>query len=346
MVERRRTLRFKLLNVALALACLMMSATVCAAQTELDGDGRWHHNLGEPWWFSNEKYTEAEAAAAREKWQQIAGVLKASRDEWAGDYSLGGDTFLHIIRWTPEGGYVSFNVNLCMATVRELDYGDVVSASPEQVEVISRRGTQAATKRKYVKVKWGAQRYLIEEHAVSNFCDYVVGLGAYNGPNGIAGYDFLSHSDDGDAPTAVLPTVPPEYRDYVRAPIDARIVKVGKSYVEVDPENDWWNELITPVTINVGSDKKLKRGMTLHILDSDEYDERVEITRVGADYARGIIVRSVRKHPGVKVNEWDDGKDIPQQPISVGWRLTTSVHKQSLRLDERHAAWEAKQNKH
>jgi hypothetical protein len=85
--------------------------------------------------------------------------------------------------------------------------------------------------------------------------------------------------------------------------------------------------------------------MALHALDSDEYDERVELTRVGRDYSLGIIVRSVRRRPGVPVNQWDDGRDDPPQPITVGWRLTTSLHRQQLRSEARHAAWEAKQKK-
>jgi hypothetical protein len=86
--------------------------------------------------------------------------------------------------------------------------------------------------------------------------------------------------------------------------------------------------------------------MKIPILDSDEFNESVEITRVGLEDARGIVVRSVRKRPGVKLNEWDDGTDAPQQPVSAGWRLSTSPHKQSLRFDDRTEAGEARQKKH
>ena len=154
---------------------------------------------------------------------------------------------------------------------------------------------------------------------------------------------FESHRNDGDKPTALVPTVPPEYRQHVRRPVDARVTRVGKAYVEVDPEDDSWDELVTPVRINAGSDRGLKRGMTLHALDSDDQDERVELTRVGANYALGIIVRSVRKRPIVKMYEGDDGKDEPREPIAVGWRLTTSLYKWTLRNEARHAAREAEQ---
>ncbi|HZG54439.1 MAG TPA: hypothetical protein VEZ40_20225 [Pyrinomonadaceae bacterium] len=322
--------------------CLLISSAA-AQEAGLDERGRWMNGVGEPWGFDSNRYTAEQAAEARNRWQRIEAERGAATD--AGDYQLDMSVRLHAFRWSPGGGFVFFSVNTCMANVDDLDYGDVVADSPSHIEIVSRRLPGARNKRKLVKVKWGEQRYLIEEESVPDFCDYVAGLDAHRS-DVIFGDSFLLHSEDEQRPTAVLPTVPTEYRKFVRRPIDAVITKVGKSYTEIDPENEWWNESVTPVTINAGSDRGVRRGMKIPILDSDEFNESVEITRVGIESARGIIVRSVRKRPGVKLNEWDDGTDAPRQPVSVGWRLTTSLHKQSLRLNERTAAWEDKQDKH
>ena len=311
--------------------CLLVAHGSAPAQ--VDDDGRWVNGITEPLWFESNRYTAEQAAAARALWERIG----EADDAWAGDYLISMDTRAHFLRWSSKG-FVFFNVNTCMAKVDDLDSGEVVSDTPSHVEVAAKHG-----QRKYVKVKWGEQRYLIEEHAVGAFCDYVAGLGDYNQPSNQGEYEFLWHRGDGGKLTALVPTVPPEYRQHVRKPVDARVTHVGKPYVEVNPENESWDELVTPVRINAGSDRGLKRGMTLHALDSDEYDEYVELTRVGANYALGIVVRSVRKRPGVKLNEWDDGKDEPREPIAVGWRLTTSLYKWTLRNEARHAAGEAEQ---
>ncbi|HYP00627.1 MAG TPA: hypothetical protein VER76_10595 [Pyrinomonadaceae bacterium] len=321
---------------------LLILSTAAHAQTV--ENGRWENGITEAWGFDSHNYTVEQSAAARARWQQIESEGGTGSNDWAGDYQKDMSVRLHVLRWSPTAGFVFFNVNSCMANVDHLDYGEVVADAPSHLEVVSKRLPGAGNKRKFVKVKWGQQRYLIEEHGVPGFCDYVAGLGAHNG--GVFEEGFLLHGGDSNQPTAVLPTVPPEYRKFVRRPVDAIITKVGKSYTEVDPENEGWNDLVTPVTINVGSNREVRRGMKIHILDSDEFDESVEITRVGVESALGIIVRSVRKRPGVKLNEWDDGEDAPEQPISVGWRLTTSLHKRSLRSESREAAWEARQTKH
>jgi hypothetical protein len=66
--------------------------------------------------------------------------------------------------------------------------------------------------------------------------------------------------------------------------------------------------------------------MTFHIRGS-EAGETVKVTLVGKHSSEGIIVRYVRKRPGLKLNEWDDGIDDPDPVISIGWKLSTSPHK-------------------
>ncbi|MDX6269514.1 MAG: hypothetical protein QOD28_737 [Acidobacteriota bacterium] len=330
--------------VRLTALSLWLLLAAFATQAQTDENGRWVNDVGEPWWFDSKNYTAEQAAEARARWEQIESERAAVQNLWAGDYQTDMSVRLHALRWSPGAGFVFFDVNSCMANVDQLDYGEVVADTPSHLEVVSKRLTGAGERRKFVKVRWGKQRYLIEEDGVAAFCDYVAGLDAQGGAE--FGVNFLQHADDEAQPTDVLPTVPAEYRKLVRRPIEAVITKVGKSYTEVDPENEGWNDLVTPVTINAGSKRGLRRGMKIPILDSDAFEESVEITRVGLEDARGIVVRNLRKRPGVKLNEWDDGEDDPEQPIAVGWRLTTSLHKQLLRSEARQAAWEAKQTKH
>lgn len=318
---------------AFALCLLFARGAAAQGPAAAVADDGWPNGITEPWRFDSHRYTPAQAAAARAVWERVGDA--GGGDAWAGDYLIHMDVRAHYLRWSPKG-FVTFNVNTCMANVDSLGYSETVYDSPGEVVVDFAGGP-----RTYVKVKWGERRYLVLKDEVGAFCDYVAGLGAYNGPSNTGYSDFFVHGEDGAKPTALLPTVPPEYQGHVRKPIDARVVRVGRAYVEVNPEDEWHDELVTPVRISAGSDRGLRRGMTLHALDSDEYDERVELTRVGRDYALGIVVRAVRKRPGVRMGEWDDGKDEPRAPVAVGWRLTTGQHTWLQHRDEVWAAAEA-----
>lgn len=320
----------------LVIAAALLVAAAHAARAQADERAQWANGLTEPLTFESHRYTAEQASAARARWEQIGGAARGAA--WAGDYTLDMSVRLHALRWSDKG-YVFFNVNSCMANVDDFDYGDVIADTPAHIVVVSRRDSGGRGERKYVKIKWGEQRYLVEDHAVRGFCDYVAGLDSYNGMAVEAA--FLMHAEDSERPTALLPTVPAEYAEHVRRPIDAKVTRVGRAYVEVNTENEWWDDLVTPVSLNAGSDHGLRRGMRLHALDSDEYNESVEITRTWRTRAEGIVVRTVRKRPGVPVNQWDDGRDATRRPISVGWRLTTSTHRRHLHQDELHAASEA-----
>ncbi len=321
-------------KIAAFTLCLFFAFANASAQDDFTEWASWNNGItGEGWRFEYTDYTKEDAATAREFWQHLKDMKAVSRDGWAGDYSVGGDTFLDVIRWTPEGGYVRFNASLCMALVRNFDYGDVIASSPYTVELVSRY--KPNTTRKFVKVKWGEEHYLIEDDKVKDFCDYVAGVGKYNSPDGtvFGSYEFYSNQSDGSnnqsdgSNNAIVPTVPPDYQHLVKQPIDARITKVGSSYVKVSKdEHDPYNKLITPVTLNVGKAHGVKRGMSFDVLGS-ERQEKVEVMRVFRSTSRGRVVRYVRKQPGVKLGEWDDGQDTEEPPVSIAWQLTTSVHK-------------------
>ena len=157
-----------------AFALCLLFARAAAAQETAVVDDRWHNGVTEPWWFNSSRYTAEQAAAARALWERIGG---GGDDGWAGDYAIDMSVRAHFVRWSPKG-FVFFNVNACMANVDDLYYSETVSDSPDKFVADLPRGA-----RTYVKVKWGEQRYLVEEYAVAGFCDYVAGLGYYNDQN-------------------------------------------------------------------------------------------------------------------------------------------------------------------
>jgi len=329
---RNVTVRF----VALTL-CLSFAAVNAAGQnaeqpeTQTDKYGRWKNGVTEDWFFElGEKYRSEDVATAQKLWNEIEKQSNNAGDEWAGVYSIAeGEVNMSYLRWSPQHGFVRFHIYTCLPAVRGLDYGKVV-VSEDHVELVSSRASETENSEesptKYVKVKWGERHYLVAENDIESFFTYTSGRGSLPYTDAGVPIDFWGRIDDSAKPIADVPVVPSAYAEHVKKPIDTRIIKVGRSYTEVDPDNDVWLDHVTPVTLNAGSNAGLKRGMTLHVVKSEDY-ETVVLTRVGRNYALGIIVRSMRK-PGVPLVEFEPNIKRDYPPIEVGWQVSTSPHKQ------------------
>jgi len=319
-------------------AVILLFATLSSTQTQ--DNLQWENGVTERWWVDSATFTKPHLNDAIERWNLIqAENQSAKSNEWAGDYFSGDDTHGTYLRWSQRAGFVMAHVNKCEASLMGLSYGRVL-ASPSSLEFIfefnkssgshghNNPHAPAPTVIKFVPVRWSNDQYLIQENEIAEFGDFVAGLGKYN--QELAWIDGIQFFARGEAQSNYdeLPQVPPGYERFIRRPIDAAIIAVAGSFVRhvKESENPWWNELITPVTLNVGRPDGVKHGMTFHIRGS-EAGETVKVTLVGKHSSEGIIVRYVRKRPGLKLNEWDDGVDDPDPVISIGWKLSTRLHK-------------------
>lgn len=314
---------------------------------ELDGYGRWVNGVTEPWFFPEDLPKDARAEV-QSKWLQL-GLEATSHEEggWTGDYFVGGDTHGDYLR-LGRTGFVVFRVNKCAASVMGFTYGSVVQSStliqllPQKAEHSSRshrHDTQPATR--YLPVTWRGAKYLVPENAIAAFGNYVAGLGEFNDVNStlvefapffqkseIPGSeaDVIDRFDASSPSQFVAPNFPPGYERFIKKPIEAQIIALGRPYIKHDPDNEWWNKLVLPVTISVGRDRDLKPKLVLRIVGvaAPGETELVSITRVNRRTASGVIERSVRKLPCVKFDKSDDCKDPEYAPVEVGWRLTTN----------------------
>lgn len=340
--------RMRLIILRKFAICLFVAISIVTAQAQSDEYGRWINGITEPWFFDSHAYTKKEAAEFQKRWKQMeAENGLPSENEWAGDYTVddGVGTRLTVLRWSPKTGFVFASVYTCLPNVTSLNYGRVIaSASLIELrpEVTAKRAESRSAhaahsgppmKRRFVPAKWGERHYLVQENRIKDFYDFVAGVGAYR-PGAhffIVEEGFLLKSSDADKAVEGMPVLPPGYERYVKKPVDASVVAVGKSYIRRvrDSENPWWNELVTPVKLDVGSVHGVRRGMAFNVLSLGENDqgEIVKVTRARRHTSSGVIVRSVKKKPGEKVNEWDDGKEIAYPKINVGWRLSTSHFK-------------------
>ncbi len=309
------------------LSIMVLAESIHAQSSE---DDSWQNGISEAWRFDTQALSKEEIAMAKARWVELE---EKANDEWAGDYESGNGVHETYIRWATQKGFVMMDVNLCEARVIDVNYGETTS-SPASIQFHPKLiKNRAYFDRAFLPVKWRGVHYLIPENQIAGFGDYVAGLGAYN--DGLSqatiesGDFFYKTTDRGEESSDELPVVPTGYERFIKKPIAAIITTVGRPYIKVDLENEGWNDSITPVTINAGRTDGVKRRMTLFVLGSGNY-EVVEIRRVELNSAQGVLVRQVRKNPGTKIDEWDDGKPLEYPKIEVGWMLSTSRIKQQM----------------
>lgn len=282
--------------------------------------------------LSTRPFTQEEAAAARKKWKQIEeDINRNGSNEWAGTYVLStGELHRAYLRWSPQSGFVSLGIYTCMASVTSVNYGGV-KASVDSLELLGEvplrskqtgngSGTHAALPlpESYLFVKWGERHYLIHERSIANFYKYVSGL---EEPD----QDFFVKIDDIDKPIEGMPVLPPGYERFVKKPIEATIIKVGVKKIKKIRSDDKTihYESVTPITINIGRNYGVERGMSLYIIGSSTR-ETVEIVSVGESMSIAIITRSLDDDMKENYKDWDTGELKAYPEVSIGWKVTTS----------------------
>jgi len=279
--------------------------------------------------YSN--YTLADFSIARAKADEIKAELAAGESEWSGDFGRGMDLSFERLRWAPRSGFVQVTIYTRIPSVRQLNYGTAVE-HPDSVDLVPVIGLDTLWKpgsvRRLIKVKWGEERYLIPEHQVGSFCDYVAGLGEFNGERALIheGEFYRKFKECGD-PAYDLPVLPPGYEHLVKRSIDVSIVAIGTPFTR-KPEIRWddtWEDVVTPVTINAGSSAGVSPGMDFLLFHSDR-GEVITITKVGTHTSVGEIARRMPT-PGLKRRKKGEPGVPVYDRIRIGWRATTSLHK-------------------
>ncbi len=308
---------------------VVFTMTAMAQSTsQFEVDGRWMNGVSEPWWFEA-VHPRNEVLVVQQKWADIESQLRTSSDHrWEGDFFEGTDTHGDYLRWSSKAGFVWLKVDKCRATVMSFSYGKV-SAGPTSVELVPEK-TIGGTKHhrqidfaavKFLPVAWSKELMLVPQSDIASFGDYVAGLGQYNQLlMFVEGIMFFSRTVDDEYPDSKDPIVPPGYERFIKKPINATVVSVGKPYTKRS-DNEWWDDLITPVSLKL-SRVGAKPKLMLRIADSEEV---IELTAVRGQSAFGKIVRPTRKKPCVKLDEEDDCLDREFDAIKVETKASTLI---------------------
>lgn len=315
---------------ALLLCCLLLAVSTSPAQT--NWDEKWEHVEREGWYLDFARYSREDVKAAQAKWKSIdAENSGAEADEWAGSYSMmpGGEVSLEDFRWSPQTGFVMVYVYTCLPELRYLNFGSV-TVSPTTVQMTPEyppnSGRKTAQVKMYVKVKWGDRHYLIEEDRLAEFCEAISGTGVYE--EGVMGGGFWLKVDDFEKTVSGSPVLPREYKHLLRKPVDARVIAVGKSYVEHEEDNECLTRTVTPVTINVGSKGGVKVGIAFKVVTPEETGYGiVKVLKVGPNTSSALFIPYGFQMCAENGPLPDEGQEAPDEakelPVAVGWKLTT-----------------------
>jgi hypothetical protein len=324
----------------LLLSLAVAIAGVVSTPAQLAELGTWQNGVSEPWNIGLHKFIfGAEfVEEAMTRWRLVASDSEPG-NEWVGDYyrTSNDEMRLSFLRWAPRAGFVLAQIHSCSADVNALSFGSVrwspeiihfdqvPQPAPNETPVDLNRmiPTLAAS---YLPVTWGGAHYLVPENRIDDFCLWAAGLGegkrSEKGP--IEEYIFSKRGEDPIAEPG-LPVVPPGYERFVRIPIDATIVRVGRSFVRHQKRREPFDQLVIPVVLNVGREDNVRKGLSFNLFGQSGGD-KVIITIVSARSARGEIIRLIDRGPNVRVNRWGQEGEH-KEPITVGMPVSTSWHK-------------------
>ena len=347
-------LRRVVFGVVITAALVAVCAPPSAAQ--IDKWGYWENGVSEPWWFSTTDFSEADASAVVARWKAIGGGA-ASADAWAGDYFSGSDTHGTYLRWSPEGGFVIAHINKCAAQAVGVVHGRAEftpafvkftpefrggASSPHAHGEHKHDAPPPPSELRFVPVEWHGERLLVPEDEMGDFGDYVAGLGRYNDWH-VFLFDhtvFLTQSTrrepgDGSRPAArrsAWPAVPPGYERFLKRPIEAAVVSVGRSrdvrdYEDKTPTTNITYERarLTTVTVNVGAEHGTFAGLRFRVR-RQAGGETVRVVRAGRRTSEAVVVRYLDERGRATFYDHDAGRERTRAPVRAGWKLTTALH--------------------
>ncbi|REJ79375.1 MAG: hypothetical protein DWQ47_01145 [Acidobacteria bacterium] len=293
------------------------------------GPYTWENKEHENWWYDPAVYGEHSVAEAKARWDRIGSGAKAG-DGFRGQFGNGGDTHGSILRLSAQE-FVMARVSFCSLQLLGLTYGSVVRTEGRITLLVDYNRSyhgNAGNRDHYSQnpvasfhlVSWDNLRYLVNEGDMGEFGDYVGGFGDYSSDSFWLGSSFFSRRvDDLETDYNTVPKVPMGYEKYLKTPIDGTIIQVFPTVLitEINEDGDTSRSSRTKVSLDIGEDDGVKLGRHFRILGS-EHGETVEIIEVGKEGSIGVIDRWVD----------DEGNESEiHETISVGWSVSTSIHK-------------------
>jgi len=305
-----------------------------------DENKRWYNTFTEHWFYFH-SIPEDEVRSAIEQWEQIgADLAKPVANE--GTFLKWGETHGQVFRWSEKSGFIWLDVNKCSGGPMAIVRGKVI-VEPGYVRLFPfhstgtnhGHGKEKSVANEFLFVKWRNVEYLIGKSELINFADFTAGLNAET--SGLYGEPWYFSKLSGQVKGSLneLPIFPRGYESYLKKPLKAKIVSIGKSYRRVKPleldevgdalenQND---ELVTTVRLDIGNSMGVSSGTVLRFLFEKDEHYGVEGIRVGTvfeNYSYGEYVTDIPRRD-CKKSEMELCEAAERRALKIGQRLSTT----------------------
>jgi hypothetical protein len=320
-------------------AALAVLTHVPACVAQADRPGRFEHGFADyPPWELPSRATRADSDALNARWRALAEELKTASSASAGTYEQRGAMRSGYLRWAPGAGFVYLYVYEIFAVI-EFSYGTVEVTPAEIIFKVERESLAGdgprlgPIPRRWVAARWKRAEYLVPAEQMSDFGNYVAGLGQYNDFNGpCCEFEpfFVKQEGVEQGMSHEQPDVPQNYRRFMRRPVEATIKSVGRKRAvrEYGLEGTLYSSSLGPVTLTpVRIDLRRRRGLRpglLFRLAGAPLGQYLKITRVGLNHSGGVVIRSVNDAGKETCHVPDSLEFVVCPPVAVGARVTTS----------------------
>ena len=325
----------KLRRLFFAFLLLLAAFQFCFSQerkqSEIWDNGVFHSH----WVFEN--IPENEIDEIKKRWEEIGDSLKTTSNPFAGTYYQSGNRGYYL-RWSPEKGFVYVYYYEYFA--RDVSYGKVLVTDSEVKFIVEREMQNKDVDRKLITPTvwipaYNEKQFLVQKESIQSFGDFYGGFGVFNGfPSKweCECSPYAKKVDESIDYTKIKSfIVPKKYLKFIKQPINAKVISVGKSRISthslVFDINQSNKASITPVTINIGRKSGIKRGL---LFVTNEENSFLEVTKVSEKVSQAILVREIdEKGKEAYSDGWDKTTDKPiykpYPPIRIGTKITTKV---------------------
>jgi hypothetical protein len=278
-----------------------------------------------------------------ERWDRIGNETQGVTNSAAGMYQMSGYNGW-LLRWAPHAGFVYVYHSEGLSII-DFSYGRV-EETPSEIRFIPERemrerspqGVKLNTPSVWVVAKFSHLKYMVPKDEMKDFGQFIAGLREYNDFNGpCCEFDpfFVSKVSTEEIASSSEILVPDEYQRFMRRPITGRILSIGKRRIvkKYGMERTLFSNLfeassLTPITINIGRIRGLRKNMLLRLTGEQFYlwDQCIQITSVRKRTAVAVVIRSIdkRNHDSYIDYASESDKRISFPPIRPGMRVTTS----------------------
>lgn len=333
------------LRILLLLTICMIFASPAAFPQPMsaivEGDENWVTKDGVyyGWFFyvRPDRYSASDVAGFREKFRALKS-FDSDRD-WSGAYFSGTEQTVDHMKLLIDSdrGYAEFSVYTCLPELRYIDFGTVVETD-EFIQLVPDRpqgSTRKTSTVKYVKVRWGKERLLVNELSLEAFAEKAVGIYVQPDDPDNPAFNLWANfhvqgvvGDDDESSTQFpqsivgLPEFPNSYRRAMRVPIETRLLTVGKRIVRTDVEigNTTYSEVAT-YKVTLRYSKGMKKGMIFEIPDSTD---EIQITTIERNLVTGLLVRDLDEEKNDQCFDPVDG-DVACKKLTANLIVRTKV---------------------